>query len=304
MEQTERHVAVVAVNEDPEFRGRIKVKCVGLLGSEDVVLQSWAEPCFQWGFFIVPDVGEQVEIEVTASSDRDEVRGQAFLEAPNIRYRGKRFFGPDTPVSDFFTEAHYGKRRGFATPGGHVLMFDDSDGGRKINLAWHSGDSTYAMFSMDEDGSIILANASGSLLYLNAVNKELAIIDEWGNSITLNSDGFNLIDKESNIIKSKGKHIQVLAQESCTISCMDAVLDAGKVQLATSSAVPATEQLILGTSFLAAHNIFVTALRVLAAALVVPTGAPDVATKTTFDTAVLAYQTTLAGVLSTKSFTK
>lgn len=228
MIHTEKHTAVVAVNEDPESRGRIKVKCAGILGSEDAIFQRWAEPCFQWGFFIVPDIGEQVEIEVTSSSDRDESPGQSFLEAPNVRYRGKRFYGPDTPISDFFTEANYGKRRGFATPGGHVLMFDDTEGGRKINLAWYSGTGNeYSMVSIDEKGSIILSNKNGSLVYLNADAGEASIIDEHGNLLTLNSDGFNLIDKNSNIIKSKGGDVQLLAQNSMVVSGKAAQLDAG-----------------------------------------------------------------------------
>lgn len=247
MRRVEKHDAVVADTDDPKQRFRIKVKCAAILGSEDAVVNLWVEPKLPWGFVIVPDVGEQVEIEVTASSDTDEVPGQAFLEEPDLRWSGKKYQGPEA-YNTFFTEANYGRRRGFATPGGHVIMFDDTDDARKINLAWHSGDNTFSMFSMDEDGSIIIANVSGSLLYLNAVNKQLAIIDEWGNSITLHEDGIKLITKDSNIIESKGTNIQVLAQDGCTISCKDVVLDAGKVQIGGQ---PLTEPAVLGALFVA-----------------------------------------------------
>jgi len=243
--QTERHIAVVAATDkgEPVERGWIKVRSLSLLGNDETILHEWVKPCLDWGFFLVPDIGEQIEIEVVSGSDKDEVPGQAFLETPDYRYRGKRFYSPNTPINEMFTSSNYGKRRGFATPGGHVFMFDDTDGSRKINLAWHSGTGEYAMFSLDEDGSIVIANKAGSLLYLNTVQQELAIIDEHGNSITLNSDGFNLIDKNSNIIRSKGSDIQVLAQGGCTISCKDAVIDAGKVQLGGQ---PLTEPVLLG----------------------------------------------------------
>jgi len=120
------------------------VRSLSLLGSDDVVLQDWIDPCFDWGWFYVPDVGEQIEIEVVSGSDRDEVPGQAFLEAPNFRWRGKRFYdperpldqgGPKTPINEAF-KTNYGKRRGFATPGGHILIFDDTPGLETITLTW------------------------------------------------------------------------------------------------------------------------------------------------------------------------
>lgn len=207
MIQTERHIAVVAATDAGEKfqRGRIKVRSLSLLGSDDAVLQEWIEPCFDWGWFQIPDIGEQVEIEVVSGSDKDEVPGQAFLETPDYRYRAKRFYDseaetPKTPVNEMFTSSNYGKRRGFATPGGHILMFDDTEGFEKINFVWHSAADKYGIFSFDEDGSVIIANQNGSLIYLNAANGEVAIIDEHGNSLSTNSNGIKLVDKSGNLI--------------------------------------------------------------------------------------------------------
>jgi hypothetical protein len=293
---TERHVAVVAETNDPENRGRIRVRCAGLLGSEDAIVQRWVSPCLDWGFFLVPEVGDQVEIECSASSFRDETRGQSFVEEPNLRWRGKRFFGGDVTIHSMFTEANYGKRRGFATPGGHVLMLDDTDGKKKINFAWHGAGNDYAMLSFDDQGSIVLANKNGSMVYLNAKDGQLALIDEHGNSVSTDSDGIKIVDKNSNIISMKGTTVQVLSQSAVTLSCKDAVVDAGKVQLGGQ---PAVDQLLKGTAFNAALITWTAAL-----ATCLGTCAPPPTGLATFATATTTFLAQVLAALSTKSYTQ
>lgn len=207
----ETHTAVVADNLDPDERFRIKVKCAAIMGSEDVVLQQWVPPKLPWGFIIVPDIGEQVEIEVPVGSDTDEVPGQAFVDSPDVRWTGDRFQGPGAYHEMFLT--NYGKRRGFVTPAGHVLLFDDTPGQEKINLVWHSEDDKYAMLSLNEDGSVVIVNKAGSQVYLNAANKEVAVIDEHGNSLSTNEKGIKLVDKSGGFVDldADNKLIQVQA---------------------------------------------------------------------------------------------
>ncbi len=150
---TERYEAVVSSIEDPEERGRFKVKCVGLMGDATAELPIFVELVPGWGWFIVPEVGEIVEIEVIVASDRDEIWGQASIEALNPVWRGKRFitdveldkpFPPNplvpddgsvaTPPHNELVSENYGKRRGWASPHGHLLMFDDED--PRITLLW------------------------------------------------------------------------------------------------------------------------------------------------------------------------
>lgn len=150
---TERYEAVVSSIDDPQNRGRFKVKCVGLLGDADTELPNFVELVPDHGWFTVPEVGEQVEIEVVVASDRDESWGQASIEALSPVWRGKRFVTdveldkppfpipgvPDdgsvaTPPHDDLVSTNYGLRRGYATPHGHLLMFDDKD--PRITLTW------------------------------------------------------------------------------------------------------------------------------------------------------------------------
>lgn len=289
----EKYIAVVANTDDPDKRFRIKVKCAALLGSEDVVLNRWVEPAFNWGMVLVPDVGEQVEIEVYSGSDKDEVEGQSFLENPDIRWRGTRYQGPDAYES-MFTDTNYGKRRGIVTPAGHLLMFDDTEGAEKINFVWHNSENGYALFSIDEDGSIILANKNGSMLYLNAASGELSLIDEYGNSFSSSSAGIKIIDATGNIVELKSGAVQVLGQSGVTISCKDAVLDAGKVQIGGQ---PAIQPIIMGTFFLTALTTWVVALNTCLGTIT-----PPVPGLSVFATATTAFLAQVTAALSTKGF--
>lgn len=294
MIQTETHVAVVADNQDPDNTFKIKVKCAAILGSEDVVLNVWVKPKFPWGFIFVPDVGEQVEIEVPSRSDTDEVPGQAFLDNPDIRWTGTRFQGPEA-YHEMFTSENYGKRRGFVTPGGHVLMFDDTEGKKKINLMWHSADDNHALFSMNEDGSVVLANKNGSQVYLNAKDGELAIIDEHGNLFATDSTGVKIIDKGGNMFTMAGTTVQVLSQGGVTISCKDAVLDAGKVQLGGQ---PAVESVIKGLALQTAMATWIAAL-----VTAMGTNTPPPSGMAAFATATATFLAQFTAAQSLKSFT-
>lgn len=217
---TERYAAIVTSNDDPKKLGRIKVQCSALSGDEDQ-LPDFINPCFDWGWFYVPDVGEEVEIEVVAHDAQEEggAYEQAFVEEPDWRWRGKRFTSEQgdqpRPPEAHFTKKNYGKRRGFATPAGHFLMFDDTDGGEMISLTLHrkaTGD--YSFVSLDKDGSVIISNNVGGLIYMNAKASEMTMVDaDGGNTITSKKgDGIKLIDQYSNIVQLKQNAIQILAQ--------------------------------------------------------------------------------------------
>jgi hypothetical protein len=142
----ERYSAIVSKNDDPDFPnlGRIFVKCLEITGDETTELPHPIYPAFDWGWFYVPDVDEEVEIEAVVEDDqREDTRGQAFLEEPRFTWRGKRFSSDEgdgaRPINPAFTAVNYGKRRGFATPAGHVLVFDDESG--DVFLTTQAGDT-------------------------------------------------------------------------------------------------------------------------------------------------------------------
>ncbi len=241
--------ATVTAIEDPEQRGRIRVACAALMGDEETEMPAWVEPVYEWGWFVVPDVGEIVDLEVTEGSHDDEHFGQASINNLDPRWKGRYWGGNETdvkrPVPEDF-KTNYGKRRGFATPGGHVMMFDDTEGAKKFSITWHGADNEYAYMAADEDGSWIFANKKGSLFYLNAKAGEMTWTDQHGNVISSASTGIKLIDKSGGIMEMKEGAIQILGQAAVTLSCKNAVIDAGSIELAQ----PATDPVLKGQTFM------------------------------------------------------
>lgn len=255
---TEKHDAIVtAIDADePNPRGRIRVACAGIVGDEDTELPMWVEPMFDWGWFYVPDIGEVVEVEVVTGLDSDEIFGQSTIDNLDIKWHGvRRSTDEETeekteprPLHEDFTSTNYGKRRGFATPNGHIIYFDDTPGGEKVHMTWkqgEDGDAKYQFISMDETGAMILSCATGTMIYMNPVEKTFTVIDENSNVIGTSPDGIKLVDKFSNIIELKEDSIQILAQAA--VSVMGGVCDikTGTVNILDGADAP----LVRGTEF-------------------------------------------------------
>ena len=237
---------VMAIDADePNPRGRIKVACVGLLGDEDATLPMWVEPAFDWGWFYVPDVGEIVEVEVVTSTEQDEQFGQASIDNLDIRWRGKRNYTDEEvegenearPVPEDF-KTNYGKRRGFATPNGHIIYFDDTEGKQKIQITWKQGDD-FQFIAFDETGSIVMSNKKGGFIHLDAENGATTIVDENGNTISSNDKGIKLVDIFKNYIEMKDGVIQIVSQANIVATGADFSAKTGSVNLGDGAFEPA-----------------------------------------------------------------
>lgn len=255
MSHRESHIGTVVANQDPELRGRIKCACAGILGSEDEALPMWIPPIAEWGWFFVPDIGELVELEMIASESDDESFQMASIANHDIRWRGRHWSplgeGENARAIPEDFKTNYSKRRGFTTPRGHVFFFDDTKGKEKINLMWAggSGDKAdkFAYMSFDEDGSWLVSNKNGSLLYFNAKDNESSWIDQFGNSLRMGETGIAMTDKFSNVIEMKDGVVQILSAGAVTVSCKDATIDAGNIELAP----PAVDHMLKGETFMA-----------------------------------------------------
>ena len=259
----EIHNAVVSDNKDPEKRGRIRVLSPTLMGDPEVEVPEWVEPSFQWGNFIVPDIGEFVEVEVEVGTDSDVESSpyEIFIVSPDIRWRGVRNTAKDHPensrLPDFqFTDKNYGKRRGFASPKGHVLYFDDTDGQESVSLVWKinkdplpsdsnsSKVETSAMLTFDKDGSVQIRNSSKSLIYLNAKSHQTSIIDDNSNMIRMDSEGIFITDgtDNNNMIILEDGITRVFSSGDINASAgNDVVVQAGTLDGITSTASIKTE---------------------------------------------------------------
>jgi len=221
----EKYDATVTVNEDDETRGRIKVACAGLLGDEETELPMWVDPVFDWGWFYVPDVGETVEVEACVASDEDEVNGQMSIDNLNIRWRNKRSYTDDvpqntdakaTPIHPDLLE-NYGKRRGFATPHGHVFMFDDDASAPTIQLTFQKTPIqvgtpplpiAFSRLEFEADGSLKATLLDKTVLHLQTDGKKFVIEIDGG-------AGMEVADKDANAVATIGDGAKsaVIAEE-------------------------------------------------------------------------------------------
>lgn len=151
----EQHFAIVTNIDDPEKRGRIKVRCQSLVGA-DVELPDWIEPGAQListlggGSLWLPSIDSTVVLQVDAADTHDDVPGERFLQNPAIKWLAATPTDPNGPQS--LPEAlrtNYPFRRGFRTPGGHEMWMDE-----KGSLMIKSKDNSTIEFT--SSGQIVL----------------------------------------------------------------------------------------------------------------------------------------------------
>jgi hypothetical protein len=174
---TATYPAKVTFNKDPKKRGAIRVACVGIIGDDETEIPLDVLPVHDWGWFFVPDIGELVEIECIEGSSEDEQNGQASIDNLDLKWRSARHYGNDegetpTPINAAFTSKNYGKRRGFATPAGHVFMFDDTEGQEEITLSWKDGS---ALLTFDSKGTVTLKNKAGATIVMDSTTSKIVI---------------------------------------------------------------------------------------------------------------------------------
>ncbi len=216
--RTETHPATVMATNDPEERGRIRIACTALLGDEDAELPMWVEPLHDWGWFYVPDVDEIIDVEVISGSHLDESFGQSSLDNLDIKWRGQRYYGntegdQPTAIHEFFTAENYGKRRGFATPFGHVIMLDDTSGSPKITVTWVSerlatAADKISQIVLDTDGTIWLINKGSHTIHLKDGEVEIKL--NGGAGLTLTGSGSNAttVFGDGGVVAAIADHLQ------------------------------------------------------------------------------------------------
>ena len=149
MSSYEVHVGEVSSREDPEKRGRLKVKFTTIFEGE---YPEWVDPCFPFagsncGFFALPPVGTAVECEVHRGKGPD-----VSIDTPRIRWRGALYNRVDQIPTEF--KKNYPYRMGLKSPGGHILILDDTEGKEYLLLGHGKKKRTFLCF--DQHGSVSL----------------------------------------------------------------------------------------------------------------------------------------------------
>ena len=213
----------VADNEDPEKRGRLKLRVPSVLGSQD---SDWALPCLPFGgaqaqgFFSVPEANAQVWVEFEEGDVNRPIWVGTFWMAQADVPSAAAISPPTTRL--------------FVTPKGHTLQFDDKDDAEQILLR-HPKEATLVI---DKDGAVALTDAKGAKLTLDASAEELRAEDSNGNKLTMSSSGIVAEDANGNKIEMASSGINVKGQQI--------VIEGSQVMLGGQGGEP----VIKGTSFL------------------------------------------------------
>lgn len=213
----------VADNEDPEKRGRLRVRVPSLLGDSQT---GWALPCLPYGgladqgLFLVPDLDAQLWVEFEEGNlDRPIWVGTFWQQSSDVP--SEAALSPPTT-------------RLLKTASGHVLQFDDAEGDEQFRLVHPAG----AEMTIDKNGTVITKDAQGSTLTLDADAGKVELKDANGNVLTMDSSGTLLKDKNGNTVE--------MAAAGITVKGQQIVIEGTTVAIGGQGGEP----LIKGTTFL------------------------------------------------------
>ena len=254
---------IVIDREDPEARGRVRIKipAIGHVEDADVPLGVWALPCQSGqsvgesrelhGFVYVPNLGDQVFVmfEKGITSNPVYIGGWA---PHNGASRGS------------FTTTDV---MGIRTKSGHVLRFEDGGGVRLSRGV--DGEETSTLLSLGADGNVVLSASSGAQIFLSG--KESTILAPDGSLVSMGEGNVSLIGAEGTNVAISGGDVLINASGDITMSCGGKITLKGSVDLGNG---PAYEAAMTGDSFVAGVWALHTHVAVLPGVPVTPPTTP------------------------------
>ncbi len=172
----------VVENDDDEYPGSIKVSIPSIFGqSEGDESAVWARPCFPYGHFFVPEVGDKV-----------------WLAFENGNSQSPVWLGVWYPAGKIPTKADSAspKKRVIQTATNNSIILNDADGEESVKI-------------LDENGNEILLNGDGITIQMGSGAKiemtDSGITIESGAKIEITSSGIT-IDAKSLPIEAKSSN--------------------------------------------------------------------------------------------------
>lgn len=204
--------ALVVDVDDPEKRGRVKLKCPTLFGPT-YILPVWAEASDYrisgkgHGEFFPPYKGSYVEV---------------FFEYGDLQlpmYKGG-FFAQDELPSDF--SESYGNIRGFVFKSGQKLIFDERQGKEVIKLI--NTDGSKLVFDGSEKTASMVHSSGAAVSFDSSGN--VSIKDKSGNESIVLSEG-EMTMKSGGSATFSGKQTTVGGSGATTVKGTSITLGSG-----------------------------------------------------------------------------
>lgn len=226
-----KYRAFVASNDDPENRGRLQLHIPSVLGE---AITDWALPCLPfggagYGWFAVPTQDAQVWVEFEEGDINRPIWTGAFWQQTSDVPTDAAKKPPTTHM--------------LQTPVGHILQFDDKEGKERFRLHHPSS----AEITIDENGTIVLTDAAGATVTLDADSKKIVVEDVNRNILVMDSAGTLVEDGNGNKIE--------LVASGITLKGQQIVIQGTQVMLGGQGG----EQLVKGMSFMSIFNSHVHA---------------------------------------------
>jgi uncharacterized protein involved in type VI secretion and phage assembly len=201
-----KYRGIVADNKDPDKLGRLKLKIPRVLGESEEAITDWAWPCLPFGGLaeqgrvFVPEIDAKVWVEFEEGNPDLPIWVGTFWSRPAG--------ASELPAEAQDVEGDDPQRRVLKTVSGHVLEFSDVAGKEAVVLKHKDG----ASLTMDDKGSVIIANKEGSHIFLNAEEGEATFIDQHGNNVKLGDSGITVTNKDGAMVDMAGSSVQVVAK--------------------------------------------------------------------------------------------
>jgi phage gp45-like len=196
---------------DEQAVGRVKVLVPSVLDDQ----ARWARPCVPYGHFVVPPVGAHVWVEFEAGDPRHPIWVGTFYAAGEVPPAAKAQPSQAPAI------------RVIHTPAGHTIELHDTAGDERVVIK--HAKNAYA--SIDKDGSVLLANAKGANLYLNAAAGQTTLFSEQGHLLTLNDDGALLGTTAGVALILKDGQASVVGNDKVNVQAKEVNISGGKVGL-------------------------------------------------------------------------
>jgi hypothetical protein len=233
----EVHRAIVTRNTDEDLglrlRGSVFFNAPTLYDGE---YPEPAVPCFPFasangaGMFWVPQVGDEIEVEVVVDGNDDDTTD---VELPEPTYLCMLYSDADDADIDDIFKSNYTRTMGWKSNSGHYFIFDDTDDAQFYKMVSGKGNEII----LDDTKSaqkIQMKSILGHMLLLDDNNKIVKLLHSGGGKLEITEEKVTLTDVSGQLV------ITLEAGKITGLATSEIVLDAPIIKLGSSPAFHAT----------------------------------------------------------------